>query len=230
MRERGNIWPVISVVIGAFLVLFVLPLIIQRQRSGEMATVEAHVSIGETGTDRFSQAGPANYRWPNSEVPRTADRLRDLTAVAIASMTYVVERAISNRPPRNVGEILDGIVRRDLIPREWLTSQSGVLQMPNGTVHLRYSPTSVSVEVLSVPSDRSDGPGLLIRLPDSENTTVGPRYFESMQLDGILYPKPFAPLSEVISAGWQQRHFKQTQLPDSEREQLEQWSKNATRR
>ena len=47
MRERGNIWPVVSVAGGAFLVLFVLPLIIQRQRSGEMATVEAHVSIGE---------------------------------------------------------------------------------------------------------------------------------------------------------------------------------------
>jgi hypothetical protein len=230
MRERGNIWPVISVAIGAFLVLFVLPLIIQRQRSGEMATVEAHVSIGETGRDRFSQVAPANYRWPNSEVPRTAERLRDLTAVAIASMTYVVERAMSNRPPRNVGEIVEGVIRRELIPSEWLTSQPGVLQMPNGTVHLRYSPESLSVEVLSVPKDRSDGPGILIRLPDSENTTVGPRYFESMQLDGILYPKPFVPLSEVISAGWQPRHFKQTQLPDSERGQLEQWSKNATRR
>ena len=230
MRERGNIWPVISVALGAFLVLFVVPLIIQRQRGGEMATVEAHVSIGETGNDRLSQVAQANYRWPNSEVPRTAERLRDLTAVAIATMTYVVEGAMRNRPPTNVGEIIDGIVRRNLIPHEWLTSQSGVLQMPNGTVHLRYSPTSLSVEVLSVPKDRSDGPGLLIRLPDSENTTVGPRYFESMQLDGILYPKPFAPLSEVISAGWQQRHFKQTQLPDSEREQLEKWSASASRR
>jgi len=230
MRERGNIWPVISVALGAFLVLFVLPLMIQRQRSGEMATVEAHVSISDAGGVPSSQVAAANYRWPDSEVPRTAERLRDVTAVAIASMTYVVEGAIRGRPPRNVGEILDGITRRQLIPREWVTSQSGVLQMPNGTVHLRYSPTSLSVEVLSVPKDRSDGPGLLIRLPDSENTTVGPRYFESMQLDGILYPKPFAALSEVISAGWQQRHFKQTQLPDSEREQLEQWSISAARR
>lgn len=230
MRERGNIWPVISVALGAFLVLFVLPLIIQRQRGGEMATVEAHVSIGETANDRLSQVATANYRWPNSEVPRTAERLRELTAVAIATMTYVVEGVMRNRPPPNVGEIIDGIVRRNLIPHEWLTSQSGVLQMPNGTVHLRYSRTSLSVEVLSVPKDRSDGPGLLIRLPDSENTTIGPRYFESMQLDGILYPKPFAPLSEVISAGWQQRHFKQTQLPDSEREQLEKWSASASRR
>ena len=230
MRERGNIWPVISVALGAFLVLFVLPLIIHRQNSAEMATVEAYVSISDTGNGRPSQATQANYRWPDSEVPRTAERLRDVSAIAIASMTYVVERALSNRPPRSVDEILDGIVRRDLIPREWLTSQSGVLQMPNGTVHLRYSPTSLSVEVLSVPKDRSDGPGLLIRLPDSENTTVGSRYFESMQLDGIVYPHPFAPLPSVISAGWQQRLFKQTQLPDSERAQLEQWSKGVTQK
>lgn len=230
MRERGSIWPIVSVAGGAFLVLFVLPLIIQRQRSGEMATVEAHVSIGEGETGRVSQVVSNNYRWPNSEVPRTAERLRDVTAVAIASMTYVVEGAMRGTPPQNVDQILDGIVRRELIPREWVTSQSGVLHMPNGTVHLRYSPASLSVEVLSVPQDRSDGPGLLIRLPDSENTTVGARYFESMQLDGILYPNPFAPLPSVISAGWQQRHFKQTQLPDSERAQIEQWSKSVTQR
>jgi len=228
MRERGKLWPVVSVSAGAFVVLFVLPLLIHRQRNGEMATVEAHVSIGDTQGDHQSEPTSSNYRWPNSEVPRTAERLRDATAVAIASMTYVVEGSMRGTPPRNVDQILAGIVRRDLIPHEWVTSQSGVLQIPNGTVHLRYSPASLSVEVLSIPRERSDGPGLLIRLPDSENTTVGPRYFESMQLDGIVYPNPFAPLPLVISVGWQQRHFNLTQLPDAERTQLEQWSKSVT--
>jgi hypothetical protein len=228
MRERGKLWPVISVGAGAFAVLFVLPLMLHRQKSAEMATVEAHVSIGDAEAARQLQTVNNNYRWPNSEVPRTTERLRDLTAVAISSMSYVVERAIGGNPPRTVEEILDGIVRRDLIPHEWVTSQSGVLQMPNGTVHLRYSPGVLSVEVLSIPKDRSDGPALLIRLPDSENTTVGPRYFESMQLDGIVYPSPFAPLPLVISSGWQPCQFKQTQLPDAERAQLEQWSKSAT--
>lgn len=228
MRERGKLWPLVSVGAGAFVVLFVLPLMVHRQQSGKMATVEAHVAIGDTQVDHQTRNESTNYRWPNSEVPRTAERLRDATAVAIASMTYSVEGTLGSGPPRNVDQILDGIVRRDLIPREWVTSQSGVLQMPNGTVHLRYSPANLSVEVLSIPRDRSDGPALLIRLPDAENTTVGPRYFESMQLDGIVYPSPFAPLPRVISAGWQQRQFKQTQLPDAERAQLEQWSKSAT--
>lgn len=229
MRERGKLWPLVSVGAGAFVMLFFLPLMLHRKESGKMATVEAHVSIGDTGVDPEASATSSRYRWPNSEVPRTAERLRDATAVAIASMTYVVEGTLGGRPPGNVDQIINGVVRRDLIPREWVTPHSGVLQMPNGTVHLRYSPASLSVEVLSIPRDRSDGPALLIRLPDSENTTVGPRYFESMQLDGIVYPSPFAPLPIVISAGWQQRQFKQTQLPDAERAQLEQWPKSATK-
>ncbi len=68
-----------------------------------------------------------------------------------------------------------------------------------------------------MPASRADGPAILIRIPDNENTTVGPRYFESMSVDGILYPNPFAPIPEVISAGWQQRLFKQAQRADSER-------------
>jgi hypothetical protein len=230
MRDRGNIWPVVSVAVGAFLVLFVVPLIIQREKSGAMATVEAHVSIGDADKDHSSSINVLKYRWPDSEVPRTAERLRDITAVAIASMTYVVEGVMSRRVPRDAGDIVAGIARRELIPREWLTNQPGVLQMPHGTVHVRYAPTNMSVEVLSVPSDRRDGPAILIRIPDAENTTVGPRYFESMQLDGILYPTPFAPISEIISAGWRPRLFKRTQLPDVERARLEQWARTATRK
>lgn len=229
MRERGNVWPLIAVVVGAILVAFVLPLMIHRQRSGQMATVDAYVSIGDTGSNQTLSSNIPRYRWPDSEVPRTADRLRDVSAVAIASMTYVVEGAMSGRTPHDAGEILVGVARRDLIPKEWLTSQPGVLQMPNGTVHLRYSPAGLSIEALSIPNDRLNGPAILIRLPDRENTTVGARYFESMQLDGIVYPGPFAPLPQVIASGWQQRLFKQTQLPDTERAQLEQWAKQSSR-
>jgi hypothetical protein len=85
------------------------------------------------------------------------------------------------------------------------------------------------VEVISVPAERNDGPAILIRLPDQENTSVGARYFESMQLDGIIYPPPFAPTAEIIASGWQPRLFKQTQLPDEQRAQLEEWSRSVRR-
>ena len=77
-----------------------------------------------------------------------------------------------------------------------------------------------------MPNERKDGPAMLIRIPDTENTGVGPRYFESMQLDGIVYPSAFAPIAQVIASGWQPRLFKQSQIPDEQRAQLEQWVKN----
>ena len=212
MRERGNIWPIICVVTVALLVL-VLPLILRhRQTNGRMATVDAQVSIGDASSDPISNHDPPTYRWPDSEVPRTAERLRDVTAVAISASTFVVEGAMSGRTPHDAGEIVAGIAKRQLIPLEWLTTQSGVLQTSHGTLHLRYSPNDLSVEVVSAPSDRSDGPAMLIRIPDNENITVGSRYFESMQLDGITYPAAFAPIPEIIRAGWRERLFKQTLL------------------
>jgi hypothetical protein len=173
-----------------------------------MATVDAHVSIADGRNDPDSSRDPAVYRWPDSEVPRTAERLRDVTAVAIAASTYVAEGAMSGRTPRDAREITAGIAKRQLIPPDWLTNQSGVLQTAHGTLHVRYSPGTLSVEVISMPTDRSDGPAMLLRIPDDENTAVGARYFESLRLDGIVYPNPFAPIPEIISAGWRKRLFK----------------------
>jgi hypothetical protein len=212
MRERGNIWPVICVIAVALLVL-ILPLVMRhRQASGRMATVDAQVSIADGRNDAASSRDPLAYRWPDSEVARTAERLRDVTAVAIAASTYVAEGTMTGRTPHDAGEITEGIAKRQLIPPDWLTNQSGVLQTAHGTLHVRYSPNNLSVEVVSVPSGPSDGPAMLIRIPDNENTAVGSRYFESMQLDGTMYPGPFAPIPEIIRAGWRARIFKQTPI------------------
>ena len=226
IRERGNIWPVISVAAGAFFVLAVMPLILHRQQSGQMATVDAQVTIGDGSSESLTNATNATYRWPDSEVPRTAERLRDLTAVAIAASSNIVEGAMRRTPLRDANDILNRIAQRQLIPSAWLTQQPGILKTPHSTIHLRYAPQNVTLEVISVPNERKDGPAMLIRIPDPENTGVGPRYFESMQLDGIVYPGPFAPIAQIIAAGWQPRLFKQSQIPDEQRAQLEQWVKN----
>ncbi len=226
IRERGNIWPVISVAAGAFFLLAVLPLILHRQKSGQMATVDAQVTIGDGGSESLTNATTATYRWPDSEVPRTAERLRDLTAVAIAASCNIVDGAIHRTRLRDANDILNRIAQRQLIPAAWLTQQPGILQTPHSTIHIRYAPENVTLEVISVPNERKDGPAMLIRIPDSENAGVGPRYFESMQLDGVVYPSPFAPIAQVIASGWQPRLFKQSQIPDDQRAQLEQWLTN----
>ena len=228
MRERGNIWPIIVVVAAALCVLVIVPLLIERQKAGRMATVDAHVSIGDGEMSDGQASAASNYRWPNGEVPRTAERLRDVTAVAIAAATYLVEESIHGRIPRDADEIISRVDQRKLIASEWRTDEPGVLRTPHATIHLRYSPRYLTVELISVLNERIDGPAILLRIPDSENTAVGTRYFESMQLDGIVYPRPFAPIADIIASGWQPRLFKQSQLADSERAQLEQWAKAAT--
>lgn len=230
MRERGNIWPVVAVAAAALCVLVIVPLIIEKQKAARMATVDAHVSIGdgEISSDHVSAA--RNYRWPNGEVPRTAERLRDVTGVTIAAATFLVEESLHRRMPRDADEILTGIGRRRFIPNEWRTDQPGVLRTPHATIHLRYAPRHLTVELISVPNERVDGPAILIRIPDSENTAVGTRYFESIQLDGIIYPRPFASIADIIASGWQPRLFKQTQFADADRVRLEQWAEATKRR
>ena len=58
MRERGNIWPVVAVALRRFCVLVIVPFIVERQKAGRMATVNAHVSIGdgEISGDQVSAA------------------------------------------------------------------------------------------------------------------------------------------------------------------------------
>src|SRR5689334_10731157 len=99
MRERGSIWPVIAVAGTALCVLVIVPLIIERQKAGRMATVDAHVAIGD-GDESTDQASTgSSYRWPNGEVPRTAERLRDVTGVTIATATFLVEESLHGRMP-----------------------------------------------------------------------------------------------------------------------------------
>lgn len=228
MRERGNIWPVIVVLAAALCVLVIVPLLIERQKAGRMATVDAHVSIGDGEVSEGQASAASNYRWPNGEVPRTAERLRDVTAVAVAAATCLVEESLHGHMPRDADEIITHVDQRKLITSEWRTDEPGVLRTARATIHLRYSPRNLTVELISVPNERIDGPAILIRIPDSENTAIGTRYFESMQLDGIVYPRPFASIADIIASGWQPRLFKQTQIPDSDRAQLEEWAKAAT--
>src|ERR1041385_5917684 len=127
MREGGNIWPIIAVAVAALCVLVIVPLLIERQKAGRMATVDAHVSIGDGEVSDDQASAASNYRWPNGEVPRTAERLRDVTAVGIAAATCLVEESLHGHLPQDADEIITRIDQRKLIANQWRTDQPGVL-------------------------------------------------------------------------------------------------------
>jgi hypothetical protein len=74
-RERGNILPVVCVIAVAAVVLLVQVIIRHRQASARLATVDAQVTIGDPKIDANSKGDEIMYRWPDSEVPRTAERV-----------------------------------------------------------------------------------------------------------------------------------------------------------
>src|ERR1043165_5940322 len=150
-REQGQLWPLVAVAGAAVFVFVVVPLAIQRQGGSPMATVGARVTIGDTGNAPSLNNDSRVYRWPDSEVPRTAERLRDVTAVAIAATTSVVEGSLRGRIPRDETELIAHIAQRRLIPAEWQTAEPGLLQTSRGTIHLRYLPKDLMVEVISAP-------------------------------------------------------------------------------
>src|SRR6185369_5038483 len=125
MRERGNIWPVIVVIAAALCVLVIVPLLIERQKAGRMATVDAHVSIGDGEVSDGQASAASNYRWPSGAAPRTAERLRDVTAVAIAAASCLVEESLHGRIPRDADEIINRIDQTKLIISEWRTDEPG---------------------------------------------------------------------------------------------------------
>ena len=116
MRERGNIWPVIVLIAVALCVLVIVPLLIERQKAGRMATVDAYVSIGDGEVSDGLASAASNYRWPNGEVPRTAERLRDVTAVAIAAATCLLDESLHGGVPRDADEIITHVDQRKLPP------------------------------------------------------------------------------------------------------------------
>ena len=67
------------------------------------------------------------------------------------------------QPLRDANDILNRIAQRQLIPAAWLTQQPGILQTPHSSIHIRYAPENVTLEVISMPNERKDGPAMLIR-------------------------------------------------------------------
>jgi hypothetical protein len=165
----------------------------------------------------------------DGEVYRTEGRLREASAVAIASSLSGVARSVERRPVRTVDELLDEIVRRGLLPPGVeLVRERNMIVSERSMIHVRFRPEPFGVEIVSLGRERADGPGLLLRVPD-ENATppqnARQRYFYSFRLENVSVPEAFAPASAVQAAGWQ-TDYMNAELPEgANAEQLAAWTR-----
>jgi hypothetical protein len=145
----------------------------------------------------------------DGEVARTADRIGEATALAFSVCLHVANEQIERRTPRTVRDLLAGVAARNCLPPGLtLTQTQGVLASAHGMLWVRYRPTPLGIEVVSVSSFADDGPALIVRLPNEASAQGEAALFIANSLAGVKVPDPFAPTAEVIASGWSQEPWR----------------------
>ncbi len=208
-------------------------------RRAFVSRLDPRISIEEGGAAGSAREGKRAKTDASSspvfdgEVYRTESRLRETGALAIAASLYGVRTiAEQHRQVRTVNELLGGVATSGLLPPGLtLVPNESAVASPYGTLYVRFRPQPFAVEVLSMPRERTDGPALLLRVPDTDEASHSRervRYFQAMRLDGVRVPPPFALASEIQSLGWTDEKMRATQPNDVDAQRLAAWAREQT--
>lgn len=226
MKHNFRLTPGTVVFVSALAVI-VLSRVIPFVFGQRISTVDPRVSIENTVAARSTSERP-KYRPSTAamsgEVARTEERMREATALAVAASLYMVKERTQGRVARTVNDLLAGVVQANLLPPGLaLNDLSGTLLSEHGMFFVRYRPTPLGVEVVSLGRGRAAGPGLIVRVPDDGAGKDGASVYVATKLEMPVIPQAFAPTSEVIATGWSPEPLRAIQLPTSEQAQLRAW-------
>src|SRR5581483_9803949 len=143
----------------------------------------------------------------SGEVSHMAIRLREASALATVAALCAVTHKAGGRPFQTVEQLLGELKQENLFPPGVdKGSQSGTLLSSNGVLYLRYRIEPLGIEVVSVASQKADGPSLIFRIPDDhQNGDEAAAVYIAEKLEGVVIPYSFAPSSEVIACGWERQ-------------------------
>ena len=167
--------------------------------------VDPHIRIKERKAGEPAALASDRYPQPpwTGEVSRTAQRLKEAEALGVATALVAVGERLRGRTLPTVDALLRSVVREDLLPpglERRADSGPGEVQSAGGRLAVRYRPSPVGVEIISIPFAGDPGPILIVRVPgEGRNPSA---LFESIRPDQTSIPPAFAPEAEVISAGF----------------------------
>ncbi|MGH9851694.1 MAG: hypothetical protein ACREBD_17805, partial [Blastocatellia bacterium] len=99
----------------------------------------------------------------DGEVSRTAERIGEATALALASSLYAATEQIKGRTPRTVRDLLSSLAAQNLLPPGLaLTQTEGTLTSTYGSISVRYRPIPLGIEVVALGREPADGPALMV--------------------------------------------------------------------
>jgi hypothetical protein len=155
------------------------------------------------------------------EVSHTEERIREVTALALAATLFAANESLARRTPPSMNALLDGVNTAGLLPPGMhLDDSTGLVRSARGELQLRYRYDPLEIEVLSVGRERLDGPVLLLRVSPSNSkntaTTDAAQLYIATRLDEITLPRPFISEAEIITLGFAPEPFRALNLPNPE--------------
>src|SRR6185369_5654700 len=151
------------------------------------------------------------------EVSRTEERIREVTALALAASLFAATESLAHRIPANETALISGVQKAGLLPPGMqLIDNSVLISSERGTLQVRYRPEPLCIEVVSIGRERTDGPALLLRVPSMiavKDETRGVVLYMATRLDEITVPKPFAREAEIIALGFAPEPLRAVTLP-----------------
>ena len=194
-------------------------------------SVDPTVSIERAQADDSSSSHAPNVT-PNlpddGEVYRTAERLREASAVALAAALYVAGEQVKRRNPQSAESVIAGVRSAGLLAPGITVDGRAMLHSHFARVLFRFRSDPLAIEAISVPNSREDGPALMVRIPGSGPDGDRGSVFIADRLGDINPPGPFASISGCVSAGWIDQPINQAEPPQEQQQQLRIWL--ATRR
>ncbi len=185
--------------------------------------VDPVISIERTQTDDSPTVQTANAtpKLPDDgEVYRTADRLREASALALSAALYAVNEAANRRFIRRADPLIAGVQSAGLVPPGITGDSAAMLLSDRSRLLLRFRPSPLAIEVLSFPRSRDDGPALMVRIPSLDGGGHRGTVLIADRLGDINPPAPFASLPDCVRAGWIDQSFDQAEIPEAQQQQL----------
>jgi hypothetical protein len=159
----------------------------------------------------------------DGEVYRTADRLREASALALAAALYAANEQANRRVIQSADALFAGIRSSGLLPPGVTGERAAMLLSNRSRLLLHFRPNPLAVEVLSLPRSREDGPALMVRIPSGDAEGQRGSVFIADRLGDVSPPAPFASLADCVRAGWIDQSFDQADIPDAQQQQLRAW-------
>ncbi len=183
---------------------------------------ELHSQLKFVENDRFAESEKPEFQTQftteifSGEVYDTSVRLKETGALGMAvSLAVFANVSEKGSVPPNLQRIWSFIISKGLMPPD-LKFENGEIISPTSLFVVRFQAEPLRFEILSRPIKGTESPAILLRFPLNSLDGRTITYFQTASVNRFDIPAPFAPLENVVAAGWTIEQWQGELLPKNE--------------